>query len=416
MTHPRTPRRLLMVMPYHQLVRKAVAAGFEVWSIWDPSLQTDAYLDEVERHSEELLLVDFSNTYALRALIAATARTHAIDTVLHLGSEDSMGPAVEEAEALGLAPNPAETVRRINDKAALRELLNAGGLSVVRSQEVASVDAVVRAAPDFPVPFVVKPARSSGSRGIALVLDAEDLDEWVVRVRRAGLRGPFVLEEYLRGPEFSVETLTVDGVHHVVGITAKQHTGAPGFVETGHVFPARISPDAETAVRATVIGLLDLAGYRFGPAHTEVILTSRGPRIVESQTRLGGDRIPALVELASGFDLEAAVFRALAGEAIEVPKAHRAASIGFFQLPPGHVESISGLDELRAQPHVHALHFPYRPGSVLPPVTDSASRHGFVVVDAESPGQAVRRIAAAREAVRVVVREQLATTQEGSVC
>ncbi|MFM9372926.1 ATP-grasp domain-containing protein [Streptomyces sp. Da 82-17] len=415
MTPSRTPRRLLMVMPYHQLVRKAVAAGFEVWSIWDPSLQTDAYLDEVERHSEELLLVDFSDAYALRALIAATARAHGIDTVLHLGGEDTMGATVAEAEALGLSPNPAESVRRINDKAAMRELLNENGLSVVRSREVGSVDAVVAAAATFPTPFVVKPARSSGSRGIALVVDAEDLDEWVVRVRREGLKGPYVLEEYLRGPEFSVETLTVDGVHHVLGITAKQHTGAPGFVETGHVFPAQLSQPYESAVRATVIGLLDLAGYRFGPAHTEVVLTSRGPRVVESQTRLGGDRIPALMELATGFDVESAVFRALAGEEVEAPTAHRAAAIGFFQLPPGRVESVSGLDELRALEHVHTLHFPYGPGSVLPATTSSASRHGFVVVDAESPGQARRRIDAARKTVTVLVREALAASEKGSI-
>ena len=52
--------KLLMVMPYQQFIRKAAAQGFQVYSIWDPSYQPSAYLDEVGELSEEMLLADFS--------------------------------------------------------------------------------------------------------------------------------------------------------------------------------------------------------------------------------------------------------------------------------------------------------------------------------------------------------------------
>src|SRR5690349_2095806 len=111
-------RRLLMVMPYSQFVRKAAEAGFEVWAIWDPSLREQAYLDEVAVHAQELLLTDFGDEAGLRALIAETVRAHGIGTVLHLGAEESMPPALAEAEALGVSPNPAAAVGALNDKAA----------------------------------------------------------------------------------------------------------------------------------------------------------------------------------------------------------------------------------------------------------------------------------------------------------
>ncbi|MEV4920274.1 ATP-grasp domain-containing protein [Streptomyces tirandamycinicus] len=414
MTSTAAPDRLLMVMPYSQFVRKAAEAGFEVWAIWDPALREREYLDQVAEHARELLLSDFSDEAGLRALIADTVRTHGIGTVLHLGAEQSMPPAVAEAEALGVSPNPASAVTRLNDKAAMRGLLAGHGLSVVRSESAATVEEVAAAAARLPLPAVVKPVGASGSRGVALIRDADDLQEWTDRVTRAGLGGPYLVEEYLQGPEYSVETLSADGVHHVIGITAKHTTGAPFFVETSHVHPAPLGDDERAAIHAVVIGLLDLAGYRFGPAHTEVILTGCGPRIVESQTRLGGDRIPLLIETASDFDIEAAIFRTLAGAPLEAPVPRHTASVGFFLLPAGRLRSVGGLDAIRALPYVQALHFPFAPGDELPRTTDSSTRHGYVVVDAESPAEAADRIARVRGLLRADVREAVPATAKGA--
>ncbi|MFH8716846.1 ATP-grasp domain-containing protein (plasmid) [Streptomyces zaomyceticus] len=414
MTPTGASKRLLMVMPYSQFVRKAAEAGFEVWAIWDPSLRERAYLDEVAEHARELLLTDFSDEEGLRTLIAATVRVHGIGHVLHLGAEESMPPAYAEAEALGVSPNPATAIGVLNDKAAMRALLAAHGLSAVRSVSVATADEVSGALAGLPLPVVVKPARASGSRGVALIRDAADLDEWTERVTAAGLPGPYLIEEYLQGPEFSVETLSADGVHHVIGITAKHTTGAPYFVETSHVHPAPLADAERAAIHAVVIGLLDLAGYRFGPAHTEVILTDRGPRVVESQTRLGGDRIPLLIETASDYDIEAAIFRTLAGEPVEPPRPRHTASVGFFLLPAGELRSVTGLDAIRALPYVQTLHFPHSPGDDLPPTTNSFTRHGYVVVDAESPAEAADRIARVRGLLRVDVREAALAAPKGT--
>lgn len=385
--------RLLMVMPYEQLVRKAVAAGFRVWSVWDPALREPAYLAKVAEHSEELLRTDFGDEEGLRALVAATARLRGVRAVLHLGSEPTMVPVAAEAERLGLAPNPADAVRLLNDKSALRTLLNDAPETAVAAVAAGTVAEVRHVVAGRALPAVVKPSASAGSRGVALLRTPADLDRWEEAVREQGTAGPFLVEDYLTGPEFSVETLSFAGEHRVVGITAKRTTGPPGFVETGHVFPAPLPEAAAAAVRRAAVGLLDRAGYRFGPAHTEVILTPGGPRIVESQARLGGDRIPLLIATASGFDVERAVFDTLAEERpAEPPVPHRYAAVRFFRLPPGRLAGTGDLDAVRDRPEVHALHFPYAPGDVLPPVTSSATRHGYAVVDAASPQEAERRL------------------------
>ncbi|GFH35739.1 ATP-grasp domain-containing protein [Streptomyces pacificus] len=393
--------RLLMVQPYTQFVEKAVALGFEVWSIWDPTLQPASYLAGVEKASREMLWVDFSDEAALRRLVRRTALAHDVGCLLHLGEEATMVAVAEEAQALGLALNPPEALRRLNDKAALRELLAGHGLSPVRTAVAGTPDEVASLLAGFGLPAVVKPTRLQGSAAVRLVRGPADLDAWRRELAGHGYRGPVLVEEYLRGPEFSVETLTRGGRHLVVGITAKRKTPAPAFVETGHVFPAPLADTDADAIGALVTAVLDAAGYRFGPAHTEVILTGAGPRVVESQARFGGDRIPALIRLATGFDIEGAVFDLLVGGTAEPAPAERTAAISFFAFPPGRITRLEGMAELDALPHVHGVRFPFAEGDVLPPTRHSGSRHGHVIVTGGTAEEAERLAAETKALPRV---------------
>jgi biotin carboxylase len=399
--------RILMVQPYRQLVEKAVAAGFEVVSIWDPRLQSAEYLREVARHSRELLSADFTDEAALRALIRETAIAHDVAHVLHLGKESTMLATALEAEALGLAVNPPEAVRRLNDKAAMRELLAEHGLSPVRSAVTDTPDQVALLLGDFGCPAIVKPTRLQGSAGVRLVRSSDELRGWQQELKTLGYDGQVVVEEFLEGPEFSVETLSAGGRHQVVGITAKQVTDGPLFVETGQLFPAPLPADTAHAMGELVTALLDAAGHRFGPAHTEIILTPAGPRVVESQARLGGDRIPHLIRIATGFDIEAAVFEALAGRPVETASAVRSAAISFFQLEPGRIERLEGLDAIPQLPYVHDLRFPYGPGDELPVTVHSGSRHGFVVVEGADGHEADQRARTAKELLKVTYSSAL---------
>ncbi|MFD8599631.1 ATP-grasp domain-containing protein [Kitasatospora sp. NPDC059646] len=393
--------RLLMVQPYTQFVEKAVSLGFEVWSIWDPTLQPASYLAGVEKASTAMLWTDFSDQDGLRRLVRETALAHDVGCILHLGEEATMVAVAEEAQALGLAVNPPRALRLLNDKAALRELLAEHGLSPVRTALAAGPDEVPAVLEAFGLPAVVKPTRLQGSAAVRLVAGPDDLAQWQQEVAAFSYRGPVLVEEFLDGPEFSVETLSCEGSHLVVGITAKRKTPAPSFVETGHVFPAPLPSADAAAIGGLVTALLDAAGYRFGPAHTEVILTADGPRVVESQARLGGDRIPALIRLATGFDIEGAIFDLLVGGRAEPAAPTRAAAVSYFALEPGTVTRVDGLERLAALEHVHELRFPFAVGDVLPRTRHSSTRHGHLIVAAGTAEEAERLAAESKELLHV---------------
>jgi hypothetical protein len=316
----RSKNRLLLVMPYHQLVRKATEAGFRVWSVWDPRMPEADFLPQVAEASEELLLTSFADEAGLRRLVAQVSVRCRVGTVLHCGSGMSVLPVAEEAWRLGLSPNPPEAFIRL---------------------------------------------RASGGRTAD-------------------------------GPRLSVQTLTMDGCHHVVGVAAQRTSGPPHSVMTGYVYPAPLPDREQEAVERLVLGLLGTSGYRFGPAHTEVALTADGPRVAYCRPQLGPDRIPLLTQVASGFDGEAALFQALLGRAIRVPSAHQYAEIGFFLLPEGRLLTYTGTENIAVTPWVRGARFPYSAGDLIPPAIDGRARRAYVVVEGESPERTQERVRQAR--------------------
>ncbi|MFE5680681.1 phosphoribosylglycinamide synthetase [Streptomyces erythrochromogenes] len=205
-------------------------------------------------------------------------------------------------------------------------------------------------------------------------------------------------------PRVSVETLTVNGIHHIVGITGQRTTGAPHFFVTGYLHPAPLTDDERTAIGAVVEERLTAVGYRSGPAHTQVALLPYGPRIVSCRAHLGGDRIPLLVEISRGFDMEAAVFAGLEGACPDVPSPSRYAEVGFFLLPEGRLETYTGTEDIAVTPWVHGARFPYDVGARIAPVGDPRSRRAYVAVDGETPELTGERIARARNDLVAVIR------------
>jgi biotin carboxylase len=394
---------LVMVMPYRAYIEKAQAEGFRISAIWDPAVadrlygtKADRYLQDLRALAEDFRLVDFTDRAAYADAIRAAAREFDADHVWHVGGEDSMQTAYDVADELGKAVNPPQSVTLLNDKLAMRTLLRDKGVSTVRFATTRRWQDVAGLLTDFTLPVVVKPTTLSGSRGTFLLTDPADLPAWG-QALAAHYQGPVLVEEYLDGPEFSVETLTVHGVHHVIGVTRKSLGPLPHFVETGHLFP---EPDTGQ-IAALATELLDIAGYQCGPAHTEIILTGHGPRIVESQARLGGDKIPEIIELATGFDIKRGMFAALAGRPPRMAAPKSVGHIAYLSFPAGVLRSVSGLDDVRGLDFVNTVHFPFSVGDVLPVTVNSRTRHGFVILTGADAAQASTRADAVRELITV---------------
>jgi biotin carboxylase len=218
----------------------------------------------------------------------------------------------QAAEALGLPGPGLDAVIRCKDKSRMRQRLAEADLSPVKFAVTHDSSAAAAAAASIGYPVVLKPRALSGSIGVVRVDDEAQLREYFdvahgARVGLSAITHPGVLiEEYLDGPEYSVDAITHRGVTTPVVVAEKVLAFPPYFEEAGHIVPARTVPGLDEAI-ALVVRAHRAMGLDTVATHTEFRLTPRGPRIIELNARLGGDLIPYLGQLALGVDLPAAI-------------------------------------------------------------------------------------------------------------
>ncbi|AII10732.1 ATP-grasp domain-containing protein [Rhodococcus opacus] len=248
------------------------------------------------------------------AALQAARRIHTgapIDGVL-TSCDYYLPTAARIAAELGLAGPPPDAVETACNKARTRAALDQYDIPGPRhvTTPVDDVTLLRAAADGVGFPLVIKPTDLCAGMFVRRADDWETIEAAVADLRRFEVnargqrRDPVVLlEEFLDGPEFSVESWIRDGEIHTVGVTDKSLGGTSGFVETGHMFPAavderdraRLVTAAETAIHAV--------GLDHGVVHTELRLTASGPRIIEINPRPAGNQITELIRHVTGVDL-----------------------------------------------------------------------------------------------------------------
>ncbi|MFJ2771021.1 acetyl-CoA carboxylase biotin carboxylase subunit family protein [Streptomyces sp. NPDC087300] len=247
----------------------------------------DAYDHGQRPYVDQALFLDYGDVDRLLPLVRELHETRPFRAVVSL-FELGLLPAARINEALGLGGESVATVELLLDKARMRSHLAAKGISPVAAAVGRSTRDVREFTRAHGLPVIVKPIRESGSLGVFHLRDRSDVDAVAERFRSlddghwgvgdladADSFDEFLMEEFLDGPEASVESLSLDGRHVIVAVTDKD-CGGPGFVELGHAQPSDCPAAASAEVGRLVTDFLDAVGLRNGPAHTEVKLTSRG--------------------------------------------------------------------------------------------------------------------------------------------
>ena len=167
----------------------------------------------------------------------------------------------------------------------------------------------------FPFPVIVKPSDSGGSRGITLVREKKDLAAAVDRAFDWSPSKTALIEQFVEGREFSIESISYQGKHYILQITDKDTTGAPYFVELGHHQPANITKKQRDDISNETLKLLSALRIEYGASHTEIKMDASGkPYVIEMGARMGGGYINSdLVRLSTGYDFVKGVLEVATG-------------------------------------------------------------------------------------------------------
>jgi biotin carboxylase len=369
------------------------------------------------RLCDEFHEVSTADVESLAALVGS-ARADAVTTT---GSEVALTSTAQVAARLRLPfyASP-ETVRRCQDKDAMRAAYEAAGLSVPPFARCGSLDEARAFARSHGFPLVVKPARGWGQRGVARVESDDELASCFEEARAhsasAGLPVA-VVEAWLEGREYSVNGWIEHGrlVSYCVTERLTVAGRRPLGVMIAEAYPSGLSTADEARVVEEARRGAAALGHTRGPCYSQVALFKPAERanhadsgcvLFETAARLGGGFDADVTRLASGVDLYDRVLGVALGDAeLEnqgvVAEAHGGAVAKFLVAPPGSVRAVRGLDEARAIAGVDDAEVFVPVGGHVLPLTDSAKRAAYVLAHGNTRAVAVERADAALRCIQV---------------
>jgi hypothetical protein len=333
-------------------------------------------------------------------LEATAARVAAHDPAfVVVGAEPGVPLADALSERLGLPSNGSELSPARRDKGAMSEALRAAGLraaEALRTSDAAAAVAWAESRGGDPV--VVKPLDSAGTDGVSVCADATAIEAaFAANLGRPnalhGANEELLVQELLQGTQLFVNSVSWDGVHHVSEAWRdnKLRRGANFIYDYEELLPRH--GEQQDQVVPYVESVLDALGIRFGPAHTEVMLTTTGPVLVESGARMHGSVPDEIVDRCtpSHQTLTAEAYLDPASVARRAERPYELAAgaycVMLISQHEGRIVSDSGLREIEALPSFAGTISMLGPGDQLKHTIDLFSCPGIIYLVDPDPGQ-----------------------------
>jgi S-sulfo-L-cysteine synthase (3-phospho-L-serine-dependent) len=238
-------------------------------------------------------------------------------------SELGITIAAEVAAARGLIGVDPQAVSLCRDKARQRDALFATGVAVPATATIDGPSTNSHPSVQALTPrLVVKPSDGTGSIDVRSFEDAESACAYADHLqRRDGGDRPLLVQEFIDGPEFSLEMFN----GRVVAVMRKHLSPGDTFVETGHDCRGAGDAPAHRELVACATAAVHGLGLTRGPAHVELRQGPQGPVVIEVNPRLAGGQIPAVIKQALGVDLISETLRWLLGGQ---PRLHPIRNVG----------------------------------------------------------------------------------------
>lgn len=369
------------------------------------------------RYADRRAIVSVEDDHAVERLAAAER----VDGVIAPGIDFPVAVASRVAARHNLPHPLAPEVAQIAvSKLRQRERLVAAGIPHAPYCVCASVTDAEDAVAELGLPCVMKPPDRQGQRGLSVVASAEDVAQGFDTALEAA-RGPTVLVERLvRGPELTVNGITIAGTFHPLTVTDRVIAGPPAFgVALAHVWPSELGREIVGAAVELARAAAEAIGVRDGPTYTQVLVGEDGPVVGELAARLGGGHDAELCLAALGVDLNALAIAAALGQ--EPPSDNLSqgegdgvvggACVRFLVAREGSLEAIDGVERAEVSDGVAWVRIYRQPGDEIRALRQGSDRAGAVLAVGESRKQALARARRAARRVRFRVVEIPAPVQ-----
>ncbi|MER8874765.1 acetyl-CoA carboxylase biotin carboxylase subunit family protein [Mesorhizobium sp. M0814] len=282
-------------------------------------------------------------------------------------------------------PNPI-SIERCCDKLTQRQLLAEAGVPIPAYRIAENATDIESFASEIGLPLIVKPAVGSGSSGVRLCRNVDELAEhtaYLLGGKHVWRSPPRILvEEFAQGPYYDAHTMG----NEVVGIGAADFGPPPHFVFRAGIFPAPLTDDENKRIADVSLSCLRALGLGWGPTNIEFRWTKHGPLVIEVNPRLSGGI--QTIQAAYGVDLINEHIKLVIGDECDLRRKHSHTAAWRCLLPDrdGILDWIDGDSQAAAVPGVAEVKFYVNPKTPIIRRGDYTDTIGYVI--AASPSRA----------------------------
>lgn len=343
------------------------------------------------------------------------------DGVFTAGTDFSASVALV-AERLGLFGIPHEVALNASDKARMRACFRRAGVPSPTFAEVRSGDLEPASKVDdllggltagMTFPVVVKPVDNMGARGVRRIEQPADLPDAVHDAVAFSRSGRAVVEEFIDGPEFSVDAIVWNGEVTICGVADRHIYFPPYFVEMGHTIPTGADREVRRRLADVFKAGVAALGIENGAAKGDVFFSGSGPVIGEIAARLSGGYMSGWTyPFASGVEVTAAAMNIAMGNPpgdLTPATAWTSAERAFLSIP-GVVREIAGETAARSVHGVREIFLRVSPGGTVRFPRNNVEKSGNVIATLPSRADAVRAAERAGSLIEIVLEPNTPVT------
>ena len=318
------------------------------------------------------------------------AQKHKVEGIVTCQMENPLLLMAKLAEDMGFNFPTVSAIEKARNKFQMKEAFLEANVPCAKGFLIASADEIKESEIRFPA--IIKPVDAFSSRGVYKLNQFSEIAQYFPLSSAFSSNNKAIVEEFIEGPEYSVESITNKGETFIIQITEKEITPFPNTVELAHIQPALLSDNEKLQIETIVKNAISALGIDNCASHAELKLTSQGAKMIEIGARLGGDYITShLVPLSTGLSIEQLSIQIAMNDFQAISEAKDKASvIRYLDLPPNRlVENVNDWEELRNKEDIEHLGLAIKKGDVTQSITDSAKRAGFVIVKGENRKEAL---------------------------
>ena len=310
------------------------------------------------KEADAFFVLDLKEAERIADFALSLKKSEGLDGVFTCATDFSYSVALA-AERCDLPSHSVKAAFAASNKAEMRRLFAEAGVpspafAVITAENAPRALEEARAA-GVGFPAVVKPCDNMGARGCKKVSSPDELKAALVAAMRFSRSGTVIIEEYLEGPEFSVEALVFDGEFCEAGFADRHIFFPPYFIEMGHTMPSALPDEEKERVLEAFKAGARALGLSYGAVKGDIKLTAKGPAIGEIAGRLSGGFLSGWTyPYSSGVELTSAALDLCVGirpKALK-PLFERVAAERAWISVPGKIAAISGLESAKSAPLV----------------------------------------------------------------